>query len=236
MNAEVSYLLMVVATGWAVTFGLRALPFLLFAGKDRQLPAWVEKFGSFVSPVIIGGLIVYSYATLKLGEGETAKAAWKTAWPYLAGALTVGLQLWKRNPLASIIAGTVVYMLLLNCGCTTYREVPVDAQHTVIRVKPDGIYFEERRIAPQALPEILDDLEVPRQREVHLKIDREVADLGEARLAMGCLAKAGYERSVLVTERHAEAVVTGKKRPPAKAGAASARPAPKRIRYKKANE
>jgi branched-subunit amino acid transport protein AzlD len=38
---------------------------------------------------------------------------WRTAAPYLAAALTVGLQVWRRNPLLSIIAGTVAYMALL---------------------------------------------------------------------------------------------------------------------------
>ncbi len=81
MNESVSYLVMVVAAGWLVTFLLRSLPFLLFAGRDRELPAWVEKLGNVVSPVIIAGLIVYSYATLKIGEGEAATRAWRTAWP-----------------------------------------------------------------------------------------------------------------------------------------------------------
>ena len=106
MTDEISYMLCVVAACFAVNYGLRALPFLLFAGRDRELPRWVERFGSFLSPVIIAVLVVYSYSGLE----------WKTAWPYLAGAVTVGLQLWKRNPLASIVTGTVLYMALLACG------------------------------------------------------------------------------------------------------------------------
>lgn len=106
MTDEVIYMLCVVAACFAVNYGLRALPFLLFSGRDRELPQWVERFGSFLSPVIIAVLVVYSYSGLE----------WKSAWPYLAGALTVGLQLWKRNPLASIVAGTVLYMALLSCG------------------------------------------------------------------------------------------------------------------------
>ena len=86
-----------------MNYGLRALPFLIFAGRDRELPRWVERFGSLLSPVIIAVLVVYSFSGRE----------WKTACPYLAGALTVGLQLWKRNPLASIVAGTALYMVLL---------------------------------------------------------------------------------------------------------------------------
>ena len=103
MTDEIIYMLSVVAACFVVNYGLRALPFLLFAGRDRELPQWVERFGSFLSPVIIAVLVVYSYSGLE----------WKTAWPYLAGAATVGLQLWKRNPLASIVAGTALYMALL---------------------------------------------------------------------------------------------------------------------------
>jgi branched-subunit amino acid transport protein AzlD len=102
MTDEIAYMLCVVSACFAVNYGLRALPFLLFAGRDRELPQWVERFGSLLSPVIIAVLVVYSYSGLE----------WRTAWPYLAGAVTVGLQLWKRNPLASIVAGTVLYMAL----------------------------------------------------------------------------------------------------------------------------
>ena len=97
------YLLAMVATGWAITFGLRALPFLVFAGRSKPIPAWIERLGVFISPIIIGGLIIYSYSGLE----------WRHAAPYLAGALTVALQLWKKNSLVSIIAGTALYMWLI---------------------------------------------------------------------------------------------------------------------------
>ena len=32
---------------------------------------------------------------------------------FVAGAVVVALQLWKRNPLLSILAGTVIYMILV---------------------------------------------------------------------------------------------------------------------------
>ena len=81
------------------------LPFILFGGKGRTIPAWIDRVSGFISPVIIAALVVYSFAGL----------AWRTPWPYVAGVVVVGLQLWKRNPLLSIVAGTVIYMLLLNC-------------------------------------------------------------------------------------------------------------------------
>ena len=105
MASEIIYMLGVIAVGFAVNYALRALPFLLFGGRDRAIPAWIDRLSGFISPVIIAGLIVYSYSG----------AAWRTAWPYLAGVVTIALQVWKRNSLVSIVAGTAVYMLLLNC-------------------------------------------------------------------------------------------------------------------------
>ena len=104
MRDEIWYMIGIVAAGFVVNFGLRALPFILFGGKDRTIPAWIDRVSGFISPVIIAALVVYSFAGL----------AWRTPWPYVAGVLSVVLQLWKRNPLLSIIAGTVIYMLLLN--------------------------------------------------------------------------------------------------------------------------
>lgn len=106
MTDEVLYMLGIVGAGFVVNFGLRALPFLFFSGGGRNLTHWAERFGSLVSPVIIAALVVYSYAGL----------AWRTPWPYLAGAITVAIQLWRRNPLASIVAGTVLYMALISRG------------------------------------------------------------------------------------------------------------------------
>ena len=103
MTDEILYMGGVVLACFAVNFGLRALPFVLFAGRSRALPGWVARFGALVSPVVIAALVVYSFAGL----------AWRTPAPYLAGTLTVGLQLGRRNPLLAIVAGTILYMALL---------------------------------------------------------------------------------------------------------------------------
>lgn len=229
MKDEVLYMLGVVAVGFAVNFGLRALPFLLFAGRDRALPPWVERFGNLISPVIIACLVVYSYSGL----------AWKTAYPYLAGALTIGLQLWRRNPLTSILAGTILYMCLLSCGCATSRTLELDAQNPAIRVSTRGVLFGERPVAPEQVPAILADYDVPHDRVIHILLDPDVRDLRPARHLMGLLARAGYTRPVLVTKRHAESFVTARK--PKRATGASGGGArqttrQKSIRYKRANE
>ena len=232
MKEEILYMLGIVAVGFAVNFGLRALPFLLFAGRDRTLPPWVEKFGNLISPVIIACLVVYSYSGL----------AWKTAYPYLAGALTVGLQLGKRNPLASIVAGTVLYMCLLTCGCATQRTLDLDAQNPAVRVSTQGFLFGDRYVAPAQVPAILEDYDVPHDRVIHILLDADVRDLRPARLLMAHLRKAGYTRPVLVTKRHAESFVTDRKPKGASVSASGGGtrvappPSPKTIRYKRASE
>ena len=113
MKEEIFYMVGIIGVGFLVNYALRALPFLLFSGRNRELPPWVDRLGKVISPIIIGCLIVYSYSG----------SAWRTPWPYLAGVVTVALQVWRKNPLVSIVAGTAVYMLLVNCcGCMTQRR------------------------------------------------------------------------------------------------------------------
>ena len=223
---DIGYMLGVVAVGFAVNYGLRALPFLLFAGRDRALPKWVGRFGAFVSPVIIAGLIVYSYSGL----------AWKSAAPFVAGALTVALQVWKRNPLVSIVAGTVVYMALLCCGCASQQAIVLDAEDPSIRKSAQGVRFGDRLVGPDEVVEMLEDADIPHDRAVHILLDPDVKDLGPARTLMGCLSRAGYTRPVLVTKRHAESVNLGKRSRSPSAVAPTRAPARKSIRYKKADE
>jgi len=201
MENRLLYLIMVVAAGWAVTFTLRALPFLIFAGRDRRLPYWVLKFGNFVSPVIIGGLIVYSYSGLE----------WRTAWPYLAGALTVGLQLWKRNPLVSILGGTVVYMLLLSfcAGCVTDADsdFEIGASRPCVEItKLGGCKFAGKFVEPSDVGEMLQKHGVPKSTTIHVLVE----DGYDNKRALwvfqhNVLARAGYSRSIVVSKRKFEA-------------------------------
>ena len=223
---DFAYMLGIVAVGFALNFGLRAVPFVVFGSRKAPLPLWVQRFGAFISPVIIAGLIVYSYSGLQ----------WKTAWPYLAGAVTVGLQLWKRNPLASIIVGTVLYMCLLSCGCSTTRVTELDAENPAFRLTNEGLFCEERRVMVDEAIEILEDNEIPKTRTIHILLDPEVKDLQGAKFLMAYLAKHGYTRPVLVTKRHGESYSTGKK-PQGKSFSSPSKPKPtKKIRYKKADE
>ncbi|MBQ3672332.1 MAG: AzlD domain-containing protein [Kiritimatiellae bacterium] len=163
------YLVSVVATAWAVTFALRALPFLIFAGRNRPLPRAVERFGALVSPVIIAGLIVYSYTGLE----------WRTAWPYVAGALTVGLQLWKGNPLSSILAGTAVYMMLLaatGCAAVPVEHLESKASRPLVRVTTRGIRFQGQPVAPDEVVKLLEKNGVPKDQTLHVLVDEDFDD------------------------------------------------------------
>ncbi len=224
---EVFYMLGVVAIGAGITFLFRAVPFLLFAGRNRPLPAWVERFGALVSPVIIAALIVYSYWGL----------AWRTPAPYLAGALTIALQLWKRNPLASILSGTILYMILLSCcGCATSPtgELRFDASKPCVAITPNGIKFGDRLVLPQEVPGLLKKHGVPKDATIHILLDDEYVDRRAPWVFQhNVLGRAGYRRSILVSKRRAESMTRDELE---KRKAKQPAPAPKKFRYKKADE
>ena len=87
-----------------VTILLRFLPFLVFR---KQVPPYISYLGKVLPAAIIGMLVVYCFKDTTL-----------TAHPFgipelIAAACVVGLQVWKRNSLISILTGTAVYMLLV---------------------------------------------------------------------------------------------------------------------------
>ncbi|MBR1496135.1 MAG: AzlD domain-containing protein [Oscillospiraceae bacterium] len=90
----------------AVTVLLRFLPFLAFRART---PPYISYLGKVLPPAMIGMLVVYC-----LKDVRPAHAPYGL--PELAAAVCVaGLQIWKRNSLLSILAGTAVYMLLIRC-------------------------------------------------------------------------------------------------------------------------
>ena len=97
---------LLVAVMALVTALLRFLPFWTFGGK-RQTPAVIDYLGKVLPGAIMAMLVIYCY-----------KGANPSAFPFalpelLAGGAVVLLQLWRRNTLLSIVAGTALYMLLL---------------------------------------------------------------------------------------------------------------------------
>lgn len=103
---DTGYLLIVIATMGAVTFALRALPFLS-AQWLRRSPV-VQHLGRFLPLAIMALLLVHS-ASGAAREHATGP------WPELLSiAVTCLLQWRSRNPLLSIVAGTALYVLLRN--------------------------------------------------------------------------------------------------------------------------
>ncbi len=89
-----------------VTVALRAAPFLLFGG-NRETPQWLRYFSRVLPFAIMGMLVVYCL------RGVTPLTAPHGIPETIACAVVVGLHLWKRSTLLSIIGGTACYMLLV---------------------------------------------------------------------------------------------------------------------------
>ncbi len=90
----------------AVTAALRFLPFLIFGGK-RKTPETVLYLGKVLPCAIMGMLVVYCLR----GMSFTSVGGFLPQ--LIAGALTAGLYLWRKNSLLSILGGTACYMLLI---------------------------------------------------------------------------------------------------------------------------
>lgn len=87
-----------------VTILLRSLPFLVFR---KEPPKYISYLGKVLPPAIIGMLVIYCLKDMT-----------PTVHPFglpelIAAAGVVGMQIWKRNALVSILTGTAVYMLLV---------------------------------------------------------------------------------------------------------------------------
>ena len=87
-----------------VTILLRALPFIIF---HKQPPAYITYLGKVLPPAIIGMLVIYclkdvTFLTSPFGLPEL-----------IAALCVIMAQIWKRNSLVSILAGTVIYMFLV---------------------------------------------------------------------------------------------------------------------------
>lgn len=97
------YFLVAIAVSALITFGLRALPFVLFRG-GRSMPDWMKRLGQILPSAIMAVLIVYCLKGAKsdlIGTGIIA-------------VLVVAVSYkWKHNTFISIIAGTAVYMVML---------------------------------------------------------------------------------------------------------------------------
>ena len=96
---------LIIATIAGMTWLTRALPYLIFSRKSP--PPLVVDLGKALPSAIMVILVVYClrntpFATPPHGAPEL-----------ISVAVVAGLQLWRRNTLISIFAGTACYMLLI---------------------------------------------------------------------------------------------------------------------------
>lgn len=105
MSKEMYYLI-AIAVSFAVTFGLRAIPFIVFKG-ERKMPAWLDRLSKVLPASLMAVLIIYCV------KGATTDPV-KTGIPSLIACLVVGLTYkWKHSTVLSILIGTISYMILI---------------------------------------------------------------------------------------------------------------------------
>ena len=90
----------------AITWALRALPFAVLAPMRRSL---VVRYLSLHMPV--GIMIMLAVYTLRGAPQLEAVAIWATL---AALTVTVGLHVWRRNAVLSIMGGTLVNVLIVS--------------------------------------------------------------------------------------------------------------------------
>lgn len=88
-----------------ITILLRSLPFLLL--KDKKTPPYVDYLGRVLPFAVMAMLVVYCMKSVN-----------PLAYPFglpelIAGVLTAVIFLFTKNTLASIIPGTICYMVLI---------------------------------------------------------------------------------------------------------------------------
>ena len=111
--SQTLFIAAVVAVTAGITILLRALPFIFFS-SGKKCPPIVTYIGTVLSPAAIAMLAVYCLVS---PYRETEFRTGGFGLPELAASLTVVLLHWKiGSPLLSIIAGTAVYMLIIQ-GC-----------------------------------------------------------------------------------------------------------------------
>ncbi|MEU6233609.1 AzlD domain-containing protein [Kitasatospora sp. NPDC047058] len=101
---DTPYLLAAIGVSTAVTWGLRALPFAALA--PLRASAVLHHLGARMPVGVMVILTVYSLRDLPLTSPQHAAPA------LLALAATLGLHLWRRNAVLSILGGTAVHVTL----------------------------------------------------------------------------------------------------------------------------
>jgi len=89
-----------------MTFATRIVPVLIF-GRGEKVPEYILYLGRVVPYTAMGLLIVYCLRDVSVMEGSHAI-------PEIISMAVVSLTyLWKRNSIFSVVAGTALYMALV---------------------------------------------------------------------------------------------------------------------------
>jgi branched-subunit amino acid transport protein AzlD len=100
---DARYLIAAVAVSAAVTLALRALPFAALA--PLRTSSTVRYLSTRMPAGIMVILVVYCLRDLPLAQPRVLA-------PLAALAVTIGLHLWRRNAMLSILGGTAVHVVL----------------------------------------------------------------------------------------------------------------------------
>ncbi|MEG0779478.1 MAG: AzlD domain-containing protein [Oscillospiraceae bacterium] len=106
MSHDTVQLLLTVVVVALLTALTRGLPYLLFGGR-RQIPRWLSQLSTSLPAAIMVILVVYCLRAIDLSTFPYGGAE------LLSVAVVAGLQLWRKNTILSILAGTVCYMVLI---------------------------------------------------------------------------------------------------------------------------
>ena len=101
-----THAVLLIAVSALVTALIRFAPFLAFRG-GRETPAVILRPGKLLPCAVMSMLVVYCLRNMNFAGASHALPE------IIAAAVVVLLHVWRRNTLLSIVAGTVVYMLLV---------------------------------------------------------------------------------------------------------------------------
>ncbi|MGI5466350.1 branched-chain amino acid transporter permease [Streptomyces sp. CA-132043] len=100
---DTGYAVVAILVTAAVTWSLRALPFAVLA--PLRASATVQYLSTRMPAGVMVILVVYCLRDLPVTQSRAIA-------PLAALAVTIGLHLWRRNALLSILAGTAVHVAL----------------------------------------------------------------------------------------------------------------------------
>jgi branched-subunit amino acid transport protein AzlD len=104
--ADPAHIAAMVAVSAVITWFLRALPFAVLAPMRRSA---VVRYLSLHMP--LGIMVMLAFYTVRDVPDAGAIPQWAAV---AALAVTVGLHLWRRNALLSIVGGTIVNVLIVS--------------------------------------------------------------------------------------------------------------------------